>query len=351
MCIRDRAELSPEDKDKANQERREKRRMDKENLARRAAKPEAIKKRKSKEVSTAQGQERQVKARAAKTRARANILAVSREAAAQAQAMGRVRPPERLVAMFNNGGADLSTATRRLSTTKNCGDAGAHQQAVQDAEAVVKANSHLGLEDFARNVRAYYERSRLSKYVCGTCGARDTDDHYIKKVKLTDLSKDHWLRVDDIAFERLRNSKWMRLAKPNLEDDTYTYVDVQVKDLHTFAEIEGDNGGAFHVVPEAVLPEGHIRVCRACAHTWKNEPAQRCSRNQDSAVDTFNDLYSKNAPRGSIAAGDDYGRLNIMSSKGIRVDYSTVELALGSSRRGAVLSRSHSSSSVRSRKA
>ena len=136
--------------------------------------------------------------------------------------MGLVRPPERLVAMFNNGGADLSTATRRLSTTKTCGDAGAHQQAVRDAEAVVKANSHLGLEDFARNVRAYCERSRLSKFVCGTCGTRDTDDHYIKEVKLTDLSKDHWLRVDEIAFDRLRNSKWMRLAKPNLEDDTYS---------------------------------------------------------------------------------------------------------------------------------
>ena len=242
--------------------------------------------------------------------------------------MGLVRPPERLVAMFNNGGADLSTATRRLSTTKNCGDEGAHQQAVRDAEAVVKANSHLGLEDIARNVRAYYERSHLSKFVCGTCGTRDTDDHYIKEVKLTDLSKDHWLLVDEIAFERLRNSKWMRLAKPNLEDDTYTYVDVQVKDLHTFAEIEGDNGGAFHVVPEAVLPEGNIRVCRACAHTWKNEPAQRCSRNQNSAVDTFNNLYSKHAPSGSIAAGDDCGRLNIMSSKGLRLDYSTVELAL-----------------------
>ena len=66
---------------------------------------------------------------------------------------------------------------------------------------MVKANSHLGLEDFARNVRAYYERSRLSKYVCGTCGARDTDDHYIKEVKLTDLSKDRWLRVDEIAFD------------------------------------------------------------------------------------------------------------------------------------------------------
>ena len=106
----------------------------------------------------------------------------------------------------------------------------------------------------------------------------------------------------------------IKLAKPNLEDDAYTYVDVQVKDLHTFAEIEGDHGGAFHVVPEAVLPEGMISVCRACAHTWKYEPAQRCSIDQDGAVDTFNNLYSKTAPSGSIAAGDDYGRLNIMSS-------------------------------------
>ena len=128
-----------------------KRRFDKENLARRAAKPEAIKKRKSKEVTTAQGQDRQVKARAAKTRALANIQAVHREAAAQALAMGLVRPPERLVAMFNNGGADLSTATRRLSTTKYRGDEAAHQQAVRDAEAVVEANSHLGLEDKAWN--------------------------------------------------------------------------------------------------------------------------------------------------------------------------------------------------------
>ena len=72
--------------------------------------------------------------------------------------------------------------------------------------------------------------------------------------------------------------------------------------MHTFAEIEGDNGGAFHVVPEAVLPEGKIRVCRACAHTWKNEPAQRYSTDRVGAVDTFNDLYSKNAPSGSSAA-------------------------------------------------
>ena len=116
---RKRAERSPEDKDQANQERRVKRCIDKENLARRAAKPEAITKRKSKEVTTAQGQDRQVKARAAKTRALASIQAVHREAAAQALAMGLVRPPERLVAMFNNGGADLATATRRLNTTKN----------------------------------------------------------------------------------------------------------------------------------------------------------------------------------------------------------------------------------------
>ena len=132
---RKRAELSPEDKDQANEERRVKRRIDKE----------------SKEVTTAQGQDRQVKARAAKTRALASIQAVHREAAAQALAMGLVRPPERLVAMFNNGGADLSTATRRLSTTKYRGDEAAHQQAVRDAEAVVEANSHLGLEDKAWN--------------------------------------------------------------------------------------------------------------------------------------------------------------------------------------------------------
>ena len=105
----------------------------------------------SKEVTTAQGQDRQVKARAAKTRALASIQAVHREAAAQALAMGLVRPPERLVAMFNNGGVDLSTATRRLSTTKYRGDEAAHQQAVRDAEAVVEANSHLGLEDKAWN--------------------------------------------------------------------------------------------------------------------------------------------------------------------------------------------------------
>ena len=66
---------------------------------------------------------------------------------------------------------------------------------------MVKANSHLDLEDIARNVPAYYERSHLSKFVCGTYGTRDTDDHYIKEVKLTDLSKDRWLRVDEIAFD------------------------------------------------------------------------------------------------------------------------------------------------------
>ena len=54
---RKRAELSPEDKDQANEERRVKRRIDKE----------------SKEVTTAQGPDRQVKARAAKTRALASI--------------------------------------------------------------------------------------------------------------------------------------------------------------------------------------------------------------------------------------------------------------------------------------
>ena len=54
---RKRAERSPEDKDQANEERRVKRRIDKE----------------SKEVTTAQGQDRQVKARAAKTRALASI--------------------------------------------------------------------------------------------------------------------------------------------------------------------------------------------------------------------------------------------------------------------------------------
>ena len=73
---RKRAELSPEDKDQANEEQRVIRRFDKENLARRAAKPEAITKRKSKEVTTAQGQDRQVTARAAKTRALASIQAV-----------------------------------------------------------------------------------------------------------------------------------------------------------------------------------------------------------------------------------------------------------------------------------
>ena len=114
--------------------------------------------------------------------------------------MGLVRPPERLVAMFNNGGADLSTASRRLSTTKRCGDEAAHQQAVRDVEAAIKANSHISLEDIARNVRAYNEHSHLSKSVCGTCGTRDTDDHYPNEVKLTYLSKDRWLRVNEIAL-------------------------------------------------------------------------------------------------------------------------------------------------------
>ena len=129
--------------------------MDKEHtercVKRRAAKPKAIKKHKSKEVTKAQGHARQVKARAAKIKAQAKIQSFNREAAAQAQAMGFLRPPECLVAMFNKGDADLSTASRRLTTTKLHGDDAAHEQAIRDVEAAaIKANSHIGLEDIAR---------------------------------------------------------------------------------------------------------------------------------------------------------------------------------------------------------
>ena len=105
----------------------------------------------------------------------------------------------------------------------------------------------------------------------------------------------------------------MRLSKTNLEDDTYTYVDVKFKDLHPFAEIEGDNGGAFHVVPEAVLlPEGKIRVCQACAHTCgKTNQRGAVPLTMTSPLTRSTTLYSKNAPNGSIA-GDDYGRLSII---------------------------------------
>ena len=85
------------------------------------------------------------------------------------------------------------------------------------------------MEDIAKNVRAYKRRSRLAMYVCGTCGTRDTDHRYPNDVKLTNLdpSQDHWLRVSDpTAFQRLCVSEWMRLAKPNLEDDTFNYVEV-----------------------------------------------------------------------------------------------------------------------------
>ena len=71
--------------------------------------------------------------------------------------------------------------------------------------------------------------------------------------------------------------------------------------------------------------------CAERARILGNEPAQRYSTDRDGAVDTFNDLYSKNAPSGSIAAGDDYGRLNIMSTvvrQGLRVDYRKVSIII-----------------------
>ncbi len=69
--------------------------------------------------------------------------------------------------------------------------------------------------------------------------SRDTDDNYPKEVKLTDLSNDHWLRVNEIAFERLRHSKWMRLAKPNLKDEG-RHLHLRGRASQRFAHLCGD---------------------------------------------------------------------------------------------------------------
>ena len=196
---------------------------------------------------------------------------------------------------------------------------------------------------------------------CGSCGLRDPTEKY-EELDLTSISPKRWLHVGNDALERLRATPSMTMLRLGgaAADVAYEEVEVHRSLLHTMAEVDGHH---YHVVPEAVFGGSKVMLCPRCRRGFDGsaygERRERCEVVPSSSsngggrveeeegeegvpspvaddgtitrddnpptIDGFDDLYCKNAPPSSIAAGADFGRLSGLAALGIATDVSTLE--------------------------
>lgn len=184
--------------------------------------------------------------------------------------------------------------------------------------------------------------------VCGACGLRDPTMRYAL-VQLSSLDPDHWLRVCKNAYARLQDQPPLELlrhkqrvervgteevdAAENLSEADYERVTVPQELFYNFTKIDGE---VFHIIPEALRDSSNISMCSRCHRGFKETTAaQRKPINEETrdTRDHFDDLYSSNAPKWSIASGADFGRMSGLRNLGVQVDVSTLErLLLGEGR-------------------
>jgi hypothetical protein len=110
-------------------------------------------------------------------------------------------------------------------------------------------------------------------HVCASCGLRDPADSCRKTVDLMDLCEDHVLEVGAGALARLRATRPMQLYRAGVAADTAPDVVVRRELLCNLSAFDGRD---FHLVPEAVRPDGGVDLCGRCRRAFNaQETAKR----------------------------------------------------------------------------
>ena len=232
-----------------------------------------------------------------------------------------------LLRVHDSSGSVVTANSRRLRTLRN--NPAALAQCQCDVEKDIAKYAHVSIETKARCVDAYAETADVKMFVCGACGLRDPFDKCEKEVEFSNIIGDHWLLVEQEAYTRLKDSPGMDLLRPcSIGVGGYEKVCVPRTDLHHIVKC-GEH--AYHAIEEAVTSDNEgktpgIKLCKRCARGFSlDKVAKRINCSPEGSIDNYDDLYAENAPPFSIASGADFGRLNGLKSKGIRVDVSTLE--------------------------
>ena len=186
-------------------------------------------------------------------------------------------------------------------------------------------------EDLTELAARYKKLAYPKMHVCGACGTHDPELSYVDK-HLRDIGPKHWLNVGAVALERLRSEEPFELLVKQA-DGAPRRVQVQREMVHNITK-DGDR--SFHLIPEAVEHDPakgpFAKICDRCTKNWDQDAERLAYRSSqlsgshyDKPYDTYDDLYSKNAPVFSIAHGDDFSRLKALSDLGVETAPSALE--------------------------
>ena len=143
-------------------------------------------------------------------------------------------------------------------------------------EADIERYVHVPLEAKARCVRDYVKREQAAANmkVCAACGLRDpTESYESRNLRDLNLCADHWLHAGAGAFARLRATRPMQLYRAGVAADTAPDVVVRRELLCNLSAFDGRD---FHLVPEAVRPDGGVDLCGRCRRAFNaQETAKR----------------------------------------------------------------------------
>ena len=241
-----------------------------------------------------------------------------------------------LFGVHASGSAFLTVNSRRLQTLEV--GSKLHAQCTEDVSNDVERYCAVSITDQARMVRDFTQRATQAAalHVCATCGLRSPSMKYTDAQPLHELPRDHWIRIPDDAYIRLKEEGASMTLMKHGRDGTFARVTVARVDFHSCFESEDNDGAvrAFHVVPEAVekhdTASPRIRMCRACHHGWSRLRGERVWKRPDSGAGEHghchDDLYWAGAPRNTIACGADLGRLvHLKETYGIDTAISRLE--------------------------
>jgi hypothetical protein len=161
-----------------------------------------------------------------------------------------------LVRVHDSSGSVITANSRRLRTLRH--DPSALAQCRSDVEDDITMYTHVSVGTKARCVDRFAERAEVQMRVCGACGIRDPFDMCDKIADFNEIMCDHWLRVGQDAFTRLKQSPSMDLLRPD-GSGGYETLSIPRTDFHNLLEL-GDC--AYHGIPEAVMSPPGVRLCK-----------------------------------------------------------------------------------------
>ena len=229
------------------------------------------------------------------------------------------REDQLLYDLHASGSGFGTVNSRRLPTLEE--GSPSHTQCVKIVRKEIHLRGHVDVADRARMVSAFAERQREAAQLrtCGTCGVRDPSMWYSEPKRLHELPMDHWARIDDAAYADLLNANVLEPMNGNGDQ-----VPVPRVEWHNCFE---RGGSAYHVIPEAVESDENgmpcICVCKHCHRHWSRPRGEPVCERRDGLYDH---LYWTGAPKDSVAAGEDFGRISHLKQKyGIETRRSRLE--------------------------